>query len=136
MITGGWGQATLEPASYAYDDKGRRKEMNTRAVEVHQDPTKHDLEKRLAEQQTQLDAWKVWGDEFTHSQTAQPYDWRQAGHASGGGPHADTRPYLTPLGVDQDMGTEPTLTPMPMHRATRVHKTNHSHATIAVVMDT
>jgi len=88
--------AVLDPASYIYDDKGRKKE-SVRAVEVHPDTTQRDLEKKLAEQQTQLDAWKVWGDEFTRSQHTQPppaqYDWRQAGQASGGGHQADTRPY-------------------------------------------
>jgi len=71
--------------------------VNIRAVEVHPDTTQRDLEKKLAEQQTKLDAWKVWGDEFTRSQNTQPppaqYDWRQAGHASGRGHQADTRPY-------------------------------------------
>jgi len=58
--------AVLDPASYVYDDKGRKKE-NIRAVEIHPDTTQRDLEKKLAEQQQQLDVWKVWGDEFTRA---------------------------------------------------------------------
>jgi len=85
--------AVLDPASYIYDKKGRKKE-SIRAVEIHPDTTQRDLEKKLAEKQTQLDARKVWGDDFAQTQHTQPpptqYDWRQAGHASGGGHQADT----------------------------------------------
>jgi len=89
----------MDPAYYVYDDKGRKKK-NTRAVEIHPDTTQRDLEKKLAEQQPQLDMSKVWGDEFTRAQNTQPppaqHDWRQAGHASGSGYQADTRPYAYP----------------------------------------
>jgi len=60
--------AVLDPASYVYDDKGRKKE-SIRAVEIHQDTKKTELERslevqkeltsesqrKLAEQQRQLD---------------------------------------------------------------------------------
>jgi len=41
--------AVLDPASYAYDDKGRKKK-SIRAVEIHQDTTQRDLEKSLEAQ--------------------------------------------------------------------------------------
>jgi len=102
--------AVQDPASYVYDDKGRKKE-SIRAVEIHQDTTQRDLvksletqktenadnQRKLADQQQQLDVWKAWNDEQTRLQCNQPqpaqYDWRQAGHASGGGYQGDTRPY-------------------------------------------
>jgi len=102
--------AVLDPASYVYDDKGRKKE-SIRAVEIHQDTTHRDLEKsletqktvnadsqrKLADQQQQLDAWRAWNDEQTRLQSTQPqpaqYNWRQSGHASRGGHQGDTRPY-------------------------------------------
>jgi len=44
--------AVLDPASYVYDDKGRRKEPSVRAVEVQQYTKQPDLEKNLATQKT------------------------------------------------------------------------------------
>jgi len=98
--------AVLDPASYVYDDKDRKNE-SVGAVEIHQDTVQRNLEtqktvnadnqQKLADQQQQLDAWMAWNDKVTHLQSNQPqpaqYDWRQAGHASGGGPQSDTRPY-------------------------------------------
>jgi len=94
--------AVLDPASYVYDDKGRRKEPSVRAVEVQQYTKQPDLEKnlatqktlndesqrKLAEQQTQLDQCRAWNDDQTRlSSQAHPahYDWRQSNYASGGG---------------------------------------------------
>jgi len=78
--------AVPDPASYVYDDKGRKKEPSVRAVEVQQYTKQQDLEKslatqktlndesqrKLAEQQTQLDQshtqldqWRAWTDEQT-----------------------------------------------------------------------
>jgi len=79
--------AVLDPASYIYDDKGRKKETSVRAVEIHQDTKQRDLEKsleaqkalndesqrKLAEQQRQLDQWRTWNDEQTRlNSQAQP----------------------------------------------------------------
>jgi len=61
--------AVLDPASYVYNDKGRKKETSVRAVEIQQDTKQRDLERsleaqkalndesqrKLAEQQKQLD---------------------------------------------------------------------------------
>jgi len=102
--------AVLDPASYVYDDKGRKKEPSVRAVEVQQYTKQQDLEKslatqkalndesqqKLAEQQTQLDQWRAWNDEQTRfNGQAQPahYDWRQSNYWSSGGQQGDTRQY-------------------------------------------
>jgi len=94
--------AVLDPASYVYDEKGRKKK-SIRAVEIHQDSKKRELERsleaqkalndenqrKLAEQQRQLDMWRTWKDEQTRLQNSEPqsaqYDWRQSNQASGGG---------------------------------------------------
>jgi len=68
--------AVLDPASYVYDDKGRKKENTVRALEIHQNTKQRDLEKgleaqkalndkkqrKLAEQQRQLDQWRAWNE--------------------------------------------------------------------------
>jgi len=96
----------LDPASYVYDDKGRRKEPSVRAIEVQQYTKQQDLERslaaqkalndesqrKLAEQQALLDQWSAWNTDQTRlSGQAQPahYDWRQSNYASGGGQQAE-----------------------------------------------
>jgi len=109
--------AVLDPASYVYDDKVRKKEPSVQAVKVQQYTKQQDLERslatqktlndesqhKLAEQQTQLDQsrtqldqWRGRKDEQTRvSGQAQPahYDWRQSNYASSGGQQGDTRQY-------------------------------------------
>jgi len=102
--------AVLDPASFVYDDKGRKKE-SVRAVEIHPDTKQRDLEKslevqkvlndesqrKLAEQQRQLDQWRMWNDEQTrlHNSQAQAaqYDWWQSSQRNSGGQQGDTRQY-------------------------------------------
>jgi len=110
--------AVLDPASYVYDDKGRKKE-SIRAVEIHHDTKQRELERsletqkalndekqrKLSEQQRQLDMWRTWNDEQTRLQTHniaqynQPqsaqYDWRQSSQGGGGAQHGDTRQYAS-----------------------------------------
>jgi len=110
--------AVLDPASYVYDDKGKKKE-SIRAVEIHQDTKQRELERslktqkalndenqrKLSEQQSQLDTWRTWNDEQARLQTHNPaqyhqpqpaqYDWRQSGQTSGGGQPGDTRQYAS-----------------------------------------
>jgi len=65
----------LDPASYGYDDKGRKKK-SIRAAEIHQDKQRefeksleaqkalNDVnQRRILNQQRQLDSWRVWNDE-------------------------------------------------------------------------
>jgi len=97
--------AVLDPASFVYDNKGRRKEPGVRAVEAQQYTKQQDLkrslatqkdesQRKLAEQPTQLDQWRAWTDDQTRGQ-AQPthYDWRQSNYASGGGQQGEARQY-------------------------------------------
>jgi len=44
--------AVLDPVSYVYDDKKRRKEPSVRAIAVQQYTKQQDLEKSLATQKT------------------------------------------------------------------------------------
>jgi len=107
----------LDPASYIYDDKGKKRE-SVRVVEVHQDKQR-ELEKSLEEQkslndknqrkildqQRQLDSWRAWNDEQTRVQASwgaqynQPQtvqqDWRQSTQASGGVPQGDNQQYTS-----------------------------------------
>jgi len=143
--------AILDPASYIYDDKGRKKE-SIRAVELHQDTTQRDLKKnvetqktvntenqrKLAEQQEQLDAWNVWGDELTRPQNTQP----RPPNTIGGRP--DTRaaeatrvtidPIRIPLEGDQAADEAPIT--MAKHREMRPTTRARLSVTTVVVRDT
>jgi len=70
----------VDPASYVYDDKGRKKE-SIRAVEIHQDKQRElersleaqkalndENHRRISDQQRQLDSWRAWNDEQTRLQ--------------------------------------------------------------------
>jgi len=110
-------QVVFDPASYVYDDKGMKKK-NVRAVEIHQDKQR-ELEKsleaqkslndenqrKILDQQQQLDSWRTWNDKQTRlqaswcAQYSQPQtvqqDWRQISQASGGVPQGDTEQYTS-----------------------------------------
>jgi len=103
--------AVLDPASYIYDDKGKKKE-SVRAVEIHQDTKQRDLERsleaqkalnddsqrKLIEQPKQLDQWRTWNNEPTRiNSQPQPaqYNWRQSSQGSSGSQHGDTRQYAS-----------------------------------------
>jgi len=84
--------ATLDPASYVYDDKGTKKE-SVRSVEVVSDKQREyernmeaqkalndKCQRKIADQQRQLDSWRVWNDENICQQAAWntrvTQDWR------------------------------------------------------------
>jgi len=51
-------------------------------------------QRKLAEQQTQLDQWRAWTDDQARGQAQQAqYDWRQSNYASGGGQQGEARQY-------------------------------------------
>jgi len=104
--------AVLDPASYVYDDKGKKRER-VRVVEIHQDTKQGDLERsleaqkalndesqrKLTEQQRQLDQWRTWSNKQTQLQNSQAqaaqYDWRQSGQTNSRGQQGDTRKYAS-----------------------------------------
>jgi len=127
-------QATLDSASYVYDDKGRRKE-NTRAVEVHPDIIQRDLEKRLAEYKNN---WRRgrYGVMSLHG----PRPHNRPCSTTGGRPDTpaagDRRPIpdLTPTLPEvrgQDADAAPILPHIAIHKATRVPTITRIHATTA-----
>jgi len=93
----------LDPASYVYDDKGKKKE-HVRAVEIHQNKQR-ELEKNLEAQKSlndenqrkildlrqQLDSWRA---QYSQPLTNQQ-DWRQTTQASGSVPQGDTLQYTS-----------------------------------------
>jgi len=73
-------QLVLDPASYVYDDKGKKRE-SVRAVEIHQDKQRElkkslevqkslndDNQWKILDQQRQLHSWRAWNDEQTRVQ--------------------------------------------------------------------
>jgi len=75
-------QLVLDPASYVYDDKGKKRE-SVRSVEVHQDKQRElvkslevqkslndENQRKILDQQWQLDSWKTWNDQQTRVQAS------------------------------------------------------------------
>jgi len=143
--------AVLDPASYVYDDKGRKKESSVQAVEIHQDTKQRDLERsleaqkalndesqrKLAEQQRQLDQWRTWNMN-RHDRIVRP----RRPSTTGGSQAKRTveankaTPDNTHPHIEENQVADAVHTPQDTHRATPAIRRVRISSTTVEVRDT